>query len=108
MSLQKQRIVHLEHELKKKDQLIDKMKAHKWAKAKVKVPESLALKPLKKKIAQKKWIQALKLSGRLKKRFPRSYKLARYRYLIFKKMGLTKQALNELGTMKKLQARGEH
>ena len=54
------------------------------------------------KIKNKQWVAALKESSKLKKSYPNSIKLARYRVAIFKKMGLKKQAISEINQLKKL------
>lgn len=78
------------------------MKADRWANKPVKIDEGLALRPLKKQIKKKQWVEALKTSRHLKRKYPNSVKLAFYRYSIFKKMGLKKQAMTELKTAKSL------
>ena len=104
LSLQKRRILKLEKQVTKQTKYIDKLKAQKWTNKPVRVGEKLALRRLKKIMRQKKWVKALKLSSRIKKRYPKSRTLAKYRYVIFSKMGLTKQADSENRRFRKLQA----
>ena len=105
MSLQKQRIVRLEQQVKKQNKVISKLKAKKWVKASKKKKDSNSLKILQQYVNQKKWIKALQLSGSIKKKHPTSITLAKLRYKIFQNMGLNKQAKNEMKHLKKLTAR---
>lgn len=107
VGIQKVRIKKLEQRIKKQDKLIAKLKAQKWAKKPVKKSSALALKPLKAHIKNKQWVAALKLSGELKKQYPRSLKLAKYRVAIFRQMGLEKQAIKEINEIKKLRAKNK-
>ena len=105
VGIQKVRIKKLEKQLKQQNKIIAQLKAKKWIKAPVKKSASRALKPLKTLINNNQWVAALKLSSTLKQQYPRSRKLARYRVKIFKKMGLEKQAMDELKSLKKMKAR---
>ena len=95
IGIQKIRIQKLEKQLARKNNVISKFKVQKWTRQAPSVPESKALKVLKNKMKNKQWVSALKLSGKLKEFYPKSITLAKYRMLIFKKMGLKKQAFKE-------------
>ncbi len=102
MKVQKRRIVSLERELDQKQKLISELKASRWAKEPVKKSTKLALRPMIAEIKNKNWVKALKISSELKKSYPNNLTLARYRYSIFKKMGLDKHAKQEKIRYKKL------
>ncbi len=104
LNVQQRRIQSLEKELVRKQRVISKLKANRWAKKPVKKSIKLAIRPLVKAVKKKDWVRALKLSSKLKEEYPRNKLLARYRYSIFKKMGLEKQAIAERNRYKKLQA----
>lgn len=105
ISIQKIRINKLEQQLARKNQELEKIKVNKWVSEPAPVPEAKALGELKQKIKNKQWVAALKQSGDLKKTYPDSVKLAKYRILIFKKMGLKKQAIEEYNLIKKMRAK---
>ncbi len=92
ISLQKKRIQRLEREVKRRDQQISKMENKLFVKTLQKDNEKKSLLKLKKMIGQKQWLQALQMSSRLKKQYPRSATLTQYRAIIFKRMGLKRQA----------------
>ena len=93
LAIQKRRIHSLSTQLQEKEALIEKLKNQKWVKVDVK--KSPPLKQLHGLVKSKRWIAALKESSRLKKIYPQSIPLRKYRYQIFSSMGLEKQALNE-------------
>ena len=102
IAIQKSRIQKLEQQLERKNLQIQKLKVGSWIKKPIRPNEDLAFINLHKMIVQKKWIAALKESGRLKSQFPESVKLSSYRYRIFNKMGLKEQAASERDIMKGL------
>lgn len=104
LGIQRNRIVKLERDLSRKNKIINELKAERWVKKPVKVSEATAFKPLREKIKIKDWVGALRVSSTLKQKHPNSLTLARYRYSIFKKMGLMNQANQELDWLKKLKA----
>lgn len=101
IGIQKVRIQKLEQQLENKNKVIAELKVQKWVKKPVKVDEALALKPLQRKIQKKQWIKALRLSSALKKQYPHSIELKKYRVMIFKKMGLNKQASREMSSLRR-------
>ncbi len=101
LGIQKIRIQKLEQQLAKKNEVIAKMKVRKWVSEPPPIPETEALKPLKQKIAKKQWVSALRLSTQLKQSYPQSRTLIKYRVAIFKKMGLKKQAIQEINDFKR-------
>ena len=104
LKLQRVRIQKLERHLQAKENLIENLKAQRWVRSPVQKPVALELKALKGLIRKKDWVGALKLSGKLKKDYPRSIPLAKYRASIFKKMGLRKQARAEIRRAKRWRA----
>lgn len=104
MSVQKRRIANLEKALDQKQKVITELKANRWANKPVKKSLKLALRPMIKQIKLKNWVKALKMSSDLKEKYPNSLILTKYRYSIFKKMGLDNQALQEKQRFDKLQA----
>lgn len=105
MAIQKRRIAKLEKQLSVKQKTIEKMKVQRWVGQPVQTPEKVAFAKLRKLIKNKQWVLALKESSRLKNTHPRSVSLMEYRYKVFKKMGLTKQAIREYKKMQSLRAR---
>ena len=99
LELQKRRIVKLEKALRVKDRQLAKLKGKKWASLSQK---RAAVARLDKLMAQKKWVEALKLSTDLKTKNPKSLKIARSRHRIFKAMGLKKQARGEMQLYRRL------
>jgi hypothetical protein len=102
LGLQQIRIKKLEQQLAVKNETIAKMKMQKWVQAPPPKPISYAIRPLQRLLKEKKWVQALKLSSKMKTDYPNSKRLARYRVVIFRKMGLNKQATQELKRFKRL------
>ena len=102
IGIQKIRIKRLEQQLAAKNKIIEDIKTDKLIRTPPPVPLSKALLPLKKKMRKKQWVSALKLSSELKKQYPTSLRLAKYRIAIFKKMGLEKQASSEVHSIKKI------
>ncbi len=101
IGIQKIRIRKLEQQLAKKNEALAKIKMKKWVSGAPQPPESVAFKALRQQIKKKQWVAALKLSAALKKKYPQSVQLSRYRIGIFRKMGLKKQAIEELNYLKK-------
>lgn len=104
LSIQQQRILKLEQALLQKEKVINKMKVSRWVGQPVRVSEAVAFTKLNRLIENKKWVQALKESARLKKRYPKSIRLSGHRLKIFRAMGLSKQARKEGFMLKKLRA----
>lgn len=102
LSLQQRRIKKLEHQLKKKDRQIQKLKTSRWVNKPIRKDETLAFKPLRQLIRQKNWPRALQVSSELKKQYSSSAQLRIYRYQIFSKMGLLEQANQEKRMARKL------
>jgi len=104
ISLQKKRIQRLEQEVKRRDQKISKIENKLFVKSLQKENEKKSLLKLKKMMGQKQWLEALQESARLKKQYPRSATLTQYRAIIFKRMGLKRQAQLEYNQFKALSA----
>ena len=89
-------------QLAAKNKIIENNKIKKWGSSPTMIPERVALMPLREEIKKRQWVKALKLSSSLKKKYPRSIQLSKYRVAIFKKMGLRKQAISEMNDYKKI------
>lgn len=105
LSIQKIRIKKLEKQLAIKQKTINHLKTQKWVSQPTPKPVSLALSPLKNHIKNKRWVAALRLSNKLKGEYPSSIRLTKLRVAIFKKMGLKKQAMEEMIFLQKLKAK---
>lgn len=100
--LQKKRIHSLEAQLKRKQQVIAKLKAKQWAQSNR--PSQAHLWSVENLTKQKKWVIALQKSTKLTKIYPKSIALRKLRYQIFKSMGLKEQALIEQKSILSLRA----
>ena len=103
IAVQKRRIHVLENRLQKTEKRLDRFKSKQWLKTSAH-DKKRSLRQIKSLISQRKWIPALKKSSQLKKKYPKSITLRRYRFQIFKGMGLKKQALKEKGIYDRLRA----
>lgn len=101
LHIQKRRIHSLEQELSRKQKEIDSLKQKEWMYSGKTLQQGDFLK-LKNLVAEKKWIEAVKESANLKRKFPESIQLRKYRFKIFEEMGLKKQAKRELQEMQGL------
>jgi hypothetical protein len=103
--LQRVRIQKLERRVARQDKIITDLKQSRWIKKPADFSEGQALLPLKKLMTEKRWVEALKKSSELKRRYPNSRLLSRYRVTIFKKMGLKKQAHKEAQSIARKQVK---
>ena len=55
-------------------------------------------------MAKKRWVDAIQLSSKIKKQYPKSKQLRSMRIKIFQEMGLKNQARREKAILKKLRA----
>jgi collagenase-like PrtC family protease len=108
LAIQNKRIVKLEKQLKQKQILIDQLKVNKWINKSNRSDDLNSMNQLKSLMTEKKWIEALKISGQLKKKNSRSITLAYYRSIIFKNMGLRTQEKSELDLLQNLKANKLH
>ncbi|MCJ8278251.1 MAG: hypothetical protein HRT44_08265 [Bdellovibrionales bacterium] len=104
ISLQKKRIHKLEKQLRLKNSTIKKLKVKKWANEKVVVSSKQRLSQLQSLMAKKRWVDAIQLSSKIKKQYPKSKQLRSMRIRIFQEMGLKNQARREKAILQKLRA----
>ena len=109
ISVQKRRIINLQKQIKRQDNLLAKLKSKEWAKVSKKNQKRRKFRgdmaKLDQLIKNRQWVKALRHSANLKQVYPKALSVRRRRVKIFNRMGLKKQANTELINLQKLQSK---